>query len=110
MTVRFAASRKAARSPIARILTRSEIGPVANDGDRIEGAGIMSQSTEAALRHFAQYGLRAVAVALDNAARASAASHEEDYRYWRELCRELDAGAAARFDASHRRLDDRLIG
>ncbi|MBX7541720.1 hypothetical protein [Qipengyuania sphaerica] len=110
MSVRFAAARRAARSPIAKILSRAEIGPVANDHDRSEGTGIMSENTESALRHFAEHGLRAVPVALDNATLAATASHEEDYRYWLGICRELDAGAAARFEAARRPAEDRLIG
>ena len=70
----------------------------------------MSQETEAALRHFAEHGLRAVQAALDNASLAAIASQDEDYRYWLGICRTLDAGAAARFEAARRPLEDRLIG
>ena len=108
MSVRFAPARRAARSPIARILTRGSIGPVANDHD-VKDLG-MSDTTQDALRHFADHGLKAVAVALDYASLAHTAAHEEDLRYWLGICRELDAGAAARFEASHHLGPNCLIG
>ena len=110
MSVRFAPARTAARSPIAKILTRGEIGPVANDHDGPEGTGLMSDTTKAALRHFAEHGLRAVPVALHNALIAATASHDDDYRYWVGICRELDANAATRFEAGRRASDSYLIG
>lgn len=108
MTVRFAPARNAEVSPIARILTRGTIAAVANDHDG-RGSG-MSDTTKAALRHFGEHGLRAVPVALDNASRAAAAAHDEDYRYWLGICRELDAPAAMRFEAARHAPNDRLIG
>ena len=70
----------------------------------------MSDTTQAALRLFAEHGLRAVPMALGNASLAKSAAHEDDYRYWLGICRELDAGAAARFEAAKQSLDSRLIG
>ena len=70
----------------------------------------MSQTTQEALLHFAQHGLRAVPVALDNALLAATAACDEDYRHWLGICRELDAHAAARFEAARRPVEDRLIG
>ena len=110
MTVRFASARCAARSPLARVLSRGSIGPVANDGTEGEDVEIMSETTKAALRHFAEHGMRAVPVALNNATLAASAAHEDDYRHWLDICRELDAGAAARYETSRRHGDDRLIG
>ena len=110
MTVRFASARCAARSPLARVLSRGKIGAVANDSAGREAREIMSDTTKAALRHFAEYGLRAVPVALNNATLAASAAQEEDYRHWLGIARELDAGAAARFETSRRPVEDRLIG
>lgn len=110
MTVRFAPARCAARSPLARVLSRGEIGAAANDSAEQEARKIMSDTTKAALLHLAEHGLRAVAIALNNASLAAAAAHEEDYRHWLGIAHELDAGAAARFEASRRPVEDRLIG
>ena len=70
----------------------------------------MSDTTKAALRHFAEHGLKAVPVALNNATLAATAAHDEDYRHWLGICRELDAGAAARFEAARHSAQDRFIG
>lgn len=110
MSVRFAAARCAAQSPVAKVLKRGSIGPVANDHDIANGGEFMSVITQAALRHFSEHGLRAVPVALENARLASQAAHDEDRRYWLGICRELDAGAAARFERLQRPLDDCMIG
>lgn len=110
MSVRFAPARCAARSPIAKVLARGTVGPIANDHDREEGFSTMSDMTKAALQHFAEHGLKAVPVALGNASLAAAAAQNDDYRLWLGICRELDAGAAARFEAAQRSLDERLIG
>lgn len=110
MTVRFASARCAARSPLARVLSRGEIGAAANDSAGQEARKIMSDTTKAALRHFAEHGLRAVPVALTNATLAASAAHEEDYLHWLGIAHELDAGAAARFEAARRPVEDRLIG
>ncbi len=108
MPVRFAPARNAANSPIARILTRGVAKAAANDhaGENY----VMSDNTEAALRHFAEHGLRAVPMALHYARRAATAAHDEDYCHWLEICRELDAAAAARFEGSQRPVGDCLIG
>ncbi|EDL50108.1 hypothetical protein [Erythrobacter sp. SD-21] len=108
MSVRFAPARCAARSPIARVLKRGAVTMAANDHEELEG--FMSDTTKAALRHFAEYGLRAVPMAIRNAETAAAANQPEDYGYWLEICRSLDGAAARRIEASHQSVDQRLIG
>ena len=107
MSVKFAPARHAAASPIAKCLMRSEIRPAANDHD---GEQFMSETTQQALRHFADHGLRAAAIALENAARAEMAACEADYSYWLGICSELDPVAAARFKAQKDSQSHRLIG
>ncbi len=108
MSVRFAAARDVTRSPIARVLSRGEIELAANDHEELEG--FMSETTVAALRHFGEYGLRAVEVAARNAQLAAAAHEAEDYRHWLGICRALDRHAAQRVEASLLAEDERLIG
>ncbi len=108
MSVRFAAARCARRSPIARILHREEVALAANDHD--EPTGFIDATTEAALRHFGEYGLRAGEVAAHNASLAAEAHDSEEYRHWLEICRALDSGAANRLEAGATDGDERLIG
>ena len=108
MSIRFAPARNAANTPLARILKRGPLKLAANDHDRIIPE--MRNTTEDALRHFAAHGLRAAKVALGNASAAAAAAHDEDYRYWLGICRELDAPAAARFEAGRSLAETRLLG
>ena len=108
MSVRFAAARDAARSPIARILTRGEARLAANDHDELDG--FMDETTIAALRHFGEHGLRAAEVAARNALLAAAAHESEDYRHWVGLCRALDSRAAERVENAIAAKDERLIG
>lgn len=111
MPVRFAPARSVASSPIARVLSRGELAHAANDHDELDGLGrMMDETTLAALRHFGEYGLRAVSVAAANAAAAAAANAPEDYRYWLGICRALDSRAARRIEASHEAGTERLIG
>ena len=107
MSIRFAPARTPACSPVVRVLQYGCVKSAANDTGK---EGTLSDCTKVALRHFAEHGLRAVPAALDNAARAAAAMHEADYRHWLAIARELDAGAAARFEAMRRTDKDRLIG
>ena len=69
----------------------------------------MSETTQQALRHFAEHGLRAGAVALENAARAEMAACDADYAYWLGICGELDPSAAERFVAARSDEASRLI-
>ena len=108
MSVRFAPARCAARSPIARVLKRGTVTMAANDHEELEG--FMSDTTKAALRHFAEYGLRAVPMAVRNAETAAAANQSEDYNHCLEICRSLDVTAARRIEANHQAADQRLIG
>ena len=107
MSVRFAAARNAVRSPIARVLSRGDFDPPANDEVLHE---TMSEATVAALRHFGQYGLRAAEVAARNARVAAAAHEHADYAHWLSLCRALDARLADRIVAEQIGQQDRLIG
>ena len=108
MSLRFAPARCAARSPIARVLKRGTVTMAANDHEELKG--FMSDTTKAALRHFAEYGLRAVPMAVRNAETAAAANQSEDYNHWLEICRSLDGAAARRIEANHQAADQRLIG
>lgn len=108
MSVRFAAARDIARSPLARVLNRGEIEIAANDHDEFEG--VLSETTVAALKHFGEYGLSAVQVALRNASMAAVAHEMADYRHWLAICRALDSRAAREFEAEQRSEDERLIG
>ena len=108
MSVRFAAARDIARSPIARVLNRGEIELAAIDHDELEG--FMSEGTIAALRHFGEHGLSAVPVALRNASMAAAANEMAEYEHWLGICRELDSRAAREFEAAQNSEDERLIG
>ena len=108
MPIRFAPARNAANSPIARILKRGPLKLAANDHDGIFLG--MKDTTQDALRHFAIHGLRAAKVALGNASAAAAAAHDEDYRYWLGICHELDARAAADFEAVRNVPETRLLG
>ena len=108
MSVRFAAARDVARSPIARVLTRGELDLAANDHDELDGT--MTETTIAALRHFGEHGLGAVPVALRNASIAAAAHEMGDYEHWLGICRALDSRAAREFEASQHSEDERLIG
>ena len=108
MSVRFAPARCAARSPIARVLKRGNVTLAANDHEELES--FMSDTTKAALRHFAEYGLRAVPMAIRNAETAAAANQSEDYNHWLEICRSLDGAAARRIESLRHSDDQRLIG
>ena len=113
MPVHFAAARSAAHSPIARALARKALARAANDNG--DGARIEAQSSRfdtmmrAALRHFAEHGLRAAETARLNAEEAHFAGDREAYVWWLGICRTLDKRLATRFE---RRLidDEHLIG
>ena len=95
MTVYFAAARNAARSPIARALTRRPVVHVANDNDN-DGAD--DRMLHAALRHFAQHGLGAAREAHRQAERAFFAGDRQAYDWWLGICRTLDRRLAASLD------------
>ncbi|MCR2833586.1 hypothetical protein [Parerythrobacter lacustris] len=87
MTVHFAAARSPLRSPVARILARRPLGAAANDNGE---AGLSDNLLHAALRHFAEHGLRAAQVARKEAENAFFAGDSESYQWWLGVCRTLD--------------------
>lgn len=90
MTLHFAAARSAARSPIARALSRRAIARAANDnGDPAEQSG-SDQMLHAALRHFAEHGLGAAQEARKQAEKAFFAGDRPTYDRWVGICRTLD--------------------
>lgn len=100
MPIHFAAARCAARSPVARALARKTVRRAANDNPG--GAGENSAEARvlhAALRHFAEHGLRAAEEAAMLAERAWRTGEADECRWWTEVCRTLDrrlAGDVAR--------------
>lgn len=87
MTLHFAAARSPLRSPVARILTRCPLGAPANDNGE---SGLGDDLLHAALRHFAEHGLRAAQVARKEAENAFFAGDSDGYRWWLGVCRTLD--------------------
>lgn len=87
MTLRFAAARDAATSPLARILSPRRPAAAANDNYSDSGD---DRLLHAALRHFAQHGLRAAAEARKESERAFFAGDRESYLWWLGVCRTLD--------------------
>lgn len=99
MSVRFAAARCTARSPIARALARKAVARAANDngnGDTVSFDATM----RAALMHFADHGMGAAKEARALAFKAHAAGDSEGCDWWLGVCRTLDrkAGDAAMLD------------
>lgn len=88
MTLRFAAARSAARSPVARALARRAEGCAANDNGAADGADDLM--LHAALRHFAEHGLGAARAARRQAERAFFAGDRAGYDWWLGICRTLD--------------------
>lgn len=94
MTLRFAAARIAAASPLARALTRRRPGVAANDN----GTETNDHMLHAALRHFAEHGLGAARDAHKRAEQAFFAGDRESYQWWLGVCRTLDKRLAARLE------------
>lgn len=94
MTMRFAAARIAAASPLARALSRRVPDAPANDN----GTESDDHLLHAALRHFAQHGLGAASDAHRQAEAAFFAGEHESYRWWLGVCRTLDKRLAARLE------------
>lgn len=103
MPVHFAAARSRAMSPIARIVGNGRTGMPANDEPGVPRPSI-DAATEAALRHFAQHGLGAAAVALDKAEQSRQADDHQAASAWLDLCYRLDRQAAIRFERSNESL------
>jgi len=99
MTLRFAAARSAAHSPIARALTRKTIVGAANDTKDKPGTDFTHDEVlEAALRHFAVHGLDAGAAAARKATQALNDGDTKLYVWWLEICRNFDRGQARRLE------------
>ena len=112
MSLRFAAARTPAGSPMARVLARKPHARPANDnGDaslprpqtRIDGA------TRAALRLLASDGLAAADVACANAERARHAGDALSCAWWMEVCSALDPRLARRLAASDPQLHPQAV-
>ncbi|BBC72532.1 conserved hypothetical protein [Altererythrobacter sp. B11] len=112
MTIRFAAPPSACRTRMSPRNARAACGVPANDnaaGARSlrrarEGkpqAGAMPRDVmlHAALHHFARHGLAAARSAHTQAVAAFAAGRQEEYQWWREICRALDRRMAGDLDA-----------
>lgn len=110
MPLHFAAARSAAHSPIARALARKALARAANDnGDAARlPTDPFDQTTRAALRHFAEHGLRAAQVARLQAERAYDEGDEPASRWWIEICRSLDGRMARQCERTFG-IDDPLI-
>ncbi len=95
MPIHFAAARCASRSPVARALARKAVRRAANDNPGGAGEnGAQARVLDAALRHFAEHGLRAAEQAATMAEEAFHAGEDEGYRWWSEICQKLDARLA----------------
>ena len=107
MTFRFAAARSAAnlaaRSPIARALSRSRNNHATNDNGELFSN---DEVLEGALRHFAVHGLDAAPAAVRNAQVALAANNTSDYVWWLEICRTFDRGNARRLEREGRKVSN----
>ena len=98
MTIRFAAARSTASSPIARALARRASGRAANDnGDTIAPN---EDVFRAALRHFAVHGMGAAEVALREAEVARTGGDMQAFDWWLGICRTLDRRVADRAASS----------
>ena len=122
MSIHFAAARSAAKSPVARILSRRPVGRPANDnpvgyrrppgtarGDlaayRAFGLDQQDLLLKAALRHFAEHGIGAAREARKQAEAAFFADDRQSYEWWLGICRALDRRLAERV----RRHDERSL-
>lgn len=91
MPFRFTAARTPAHSPLARVLTRRVAARAANDNCTAGDDRLL----HAALRHFAEHGLRAAHEARKQAERAFFAGDRPAYDWWLDICRTLDRRMAA---------------
>lgn len=93
MSIHFAASRRPARSPLARCLMRPQLTAAANDNGRAIADNALLRAT---LLHFAEHGLGAARQAGQLAGAAHDAGDADGYRHWMAVCRTLDRRMAAR--------------
>lgn len=102
MTLRFAPARQPALSPIARALSRPDVGRAANDDLTAAGPTFGEDATlHQALRHFAAHGLGAAQAAKCEAERAIAAGDQAAYERWLGVCRALDRRLAGQLARRH---------
>ena len=95
MPIHFAAARCASRSPVARALARKALRRAANDNPGGAGeSGAEARVLNAALRHFAEHGLRAAEAAAMLAERAHRSGEADACRWWTEVCAKLDRNLA----------------
>lgn len=95
MTIHLATARSGAGSPLSRILTRRRPSTAANDNYTGEGD---DQLLHAALRHFAEHGLRAAKAARKEAEIAFFAGDRDRYLWWLGICRTLDKRLATELE------------
>ncbi len=95
MTLRFAAARTAAHSPVARALSHSPNRAATNDNGELF---TNDEVLEGALRHFAVHGLNAASAAARHAEQALADGDSKQYAWWLEVCRNFDRGQARRLE------------
>lgn len=95
MTIHFAPARRAAASPVARILERGPIAPASNDNG--DPRPLIGEQTAEALRHFAQHGLGSASEALVRAGAARASGDSEGEAHWLGICALFDRQAAEAF-------------
>ncbi len=95
MSLHFAPSRAAHRSPVAQFLAKQARARAANDNGEVFANG---ELVEAALRHFAEYGLGAAQVARQRAEAAFFDGKRQDYDWWLGICRTLDRRIADSFE------------
>lgn len=93
MSIHFAAARSTAHSPVARALAKKALRRAANDnpGGTCDGE---RRVLHAALRHFAEHGLRAAEEAAEMAERAWRSGEPEASAWWTEICHKLDRNLA----------------
>ena len=91
MPIHFAAARCASRSPVARALAKKALRRAANDNPGGAGeCGGEARVLSAALRHFAEHGLRAAEEAAMLAERAHRSGEADACRWWTDVCHKLD--------------------
>ena len=82
----FAFSRQS--GPLIGRLVAPAVTPAANDNGG--GKSTDPAIVEAALRYFAEYGLGAARAARHRAEQAFFSNDQAQYRWWLEICRQLD--------------------
>ncbi len=92
MSIYFAGSRRASRSPLVRCLAVPRAMQAANDNGRAIADNAVLRAT---LVHFGAHGLRAAAEARVRAEDAYLAGDAAAYRHWLAVCRTLDRRMAA---------------